>query len=74
MSNNKKGAKDVAPDGHDIGCRFSFSWYDSLEEYQYTHAICPKCSGNLDIELLANMQKYKNSQNCHYQFNKPGNW
>ena len=47
------GAKAVAPDGHDIGCTFSFSWYESWSEYKYKNGICAKTSptGNIVISL-----------------------
>ena len=47
------GAKAVAPDGHDSGCHFSSTWYESWDEYNYKHDICKywalKTNLNLDI-------------------------
>ena len=42
------GAKDVAPDGHDIGC--ILGWYDSWDEYYYEKGTCKVCGGKLSEE------------------------
>ena len=58
------GAKDVAPDGHDIGCHLSCSWYDSWEEYKYKKGICIYCGGKLESERSVSSSKYKPCSNC----------
>ena len=36
-----------APDGHEIGCFFSFSWYVDEGEAAYMTNICPRCNNQL---------------------------
>ena len=57
-------AKDVAPDGHDIKCSFSFSWYESLAEYYLKQDICPGCGGKFGQTKYVGTQKYKVCENC----------
>ena len=58
------GAKGVAPDGHDIGCRTSISWYDSWDEYKYKHDICIYCGGKLGEERTVSSSSYKVCTQC----------
>ncbi len=58
------GAKDVAPDGHDVGCTFAFSWYESMDEYNFKHDICPLCAGKLGPTKYVGTQKYKICEGC----------
>lgn len=60
------GAKAVAPDGHDIGCHFSCSWYDSWDEYNYKHGICKRCGGKLGEEQSVSSSHYKVCTECGY--------
>ena len=58
------GAKAEAPDGHDIGCRLSCSWYDSWDEYKYRHNICKWCGGKLGKEHVFSSCTYKVCTQC----------
>ncbi len=60
------GAKDEAPDGHDIGCRTSISWYDSWDEYNYKHNICKYCGGKLGKENDFSSCSYKLCTQCGF--------
>ena len=62
------GAKDVAPDGHDIGCTFAFSWYENWDEYKYRKGICPQCGGKLSEEKYVSSSSWKNCLDCGYSF------
>ena len=61
------GAKAVAPDGHDIGCTFGFSWYTSWNEYNYKHDICIRCGGKLGEEQVVAYRYYKVCTECGYE-------
>ena len=58
------GAKAVAPDGHDIGCRLSCSWYENWDEYNYRHDICKWCGGELGKEQVFSSCTYKVCKQC----------
>ena len=68
------GAKDVAPDGHDIGCRFTSTWYDSWDEYNYKHDICKYCGGKLGKEDVFSYGRYKVCTECGHDNEKENKW
>ena len=58
------GAKAVAPNGHDIGCHFSHSWYESWDEYKYDVGICKYCGGELKSAQHYSSKEIKWCKDC----------
>jgi hypothetical protein len=64
FSKNRK----YASDGHEIGCTFSFSWYEDENEANYKTGICSNCGGKLTSERVTSNVSYKLCTDCGRSF------